>query len=449
MANELWLRNWRVLEASEPETFDEPKVFIAECLDKPEFCKNCGCVDRFYRHGVVTLDYKHLPAYRHRVIIRAKVVRYRCRDCGKTMMQPLPEMDPERGMTSALVDWIGWASIDHTYAYVAREIDVDEKTVRNISNDYIDRRLAEHKIEAPLVLGIDELTLMGQKRAIFVDIDGRKLLDIIPTMDKTAVANWITRLPNKQNVRIVTVDMHGPYIEVANLLLPKAKVVIDKWHVVSKANDRLDAVRNRQRRAGKTKKDRRNPHRGRRLLQAHGKNLSVHRRFILDGVLLNNPLLNDAWQAKERFYAIWESKSRNEAERLFDEWSASLPDTIPEFHALAKTVQDHRGPIFEYFRYPFTNAYTEARNRLVKDFARAGRGYAFKRIRAKALLKQSITSQPLVVCYLCMSHIDTSKGLTMTHPWATPERILCQRCTAKFHMWEEYERSYRSTQKSG
>lgn len=451
MANELWLPNWRVLDASKPRSFDEPKVFSAECLDAPEACKHCGCVGRLYRHGVITLDYRHLPAYRHRVIIRAKVGRYRCRECGKTMMQPLTDMDPARGMSKQLVEWIGYASIDDTYASIAREIDVDEKTVRNISDDYIDRRMSEHTVEAPLVLGIDELTLMGQKRAIFVDIDGKRLLDIIPTMDQAAVARWLTLLPNRQNVRIVTMDMHGPYADVVRDLMPRAKIVIDKWHVVSKANEKLDIVRNRHRRAGKTKAARRNPHRGRRLLQAHGKNLSPHRRFVLDGVLLNNPLLKDAWEAKEGFYAIWEAKSPHEAERLFDAWAASIPSTVPEFKDLFATVDKRRGPIFEYFRYPFTNAYTEARNRLVKDFARAGRGYAFKRIRAKAILKQNITSQPNIYCYLCMRPVDMS-GLTMVHPHTvgTPrERMMCKRCTANFHMWGEYKRLLDSTRNSG
>lgn len=449
MANELWLRNWRVLEASEPATFADAKVFTAECLDAPEACKHCGCVGRLYRHGVMTLDYKHLPAYRRRVIIRAKVARYRCRECGKTMMQPLTDMDPARGMTKDLVEWIGYASIDNTYASIARELDVDEKTVRNISDEYIDRKMAEHVIEAPLVLGVDELTLMGRKRSIFVDINGKKLLDIIESMDQGAISRWIARLPNKQNVRIVTMDMWGAYSTVVEDLLPKAKVVVDKWHVVSKANGKLDLVRNRFRRNAKLKRDRKNPHRGRRLLHAHGKNLSPHRRFILDGVLLNNPLLNDAWQAKEGFYAIWEATSRSDAEKRFSEWKASIPDTVPEFRDLAATVDNWHKQIFEYFRYPFTNAYTEARNRLVKDFARAGRGYAFKRIRAKAILKQNITSRPIEVCYLCMAHIDTENEVAMKHPWAVPERILCGRCTAKFHMEEQYAKSIRSTPKSG
>lgn len=51
MANELWLPNWRVLDASNPRSFEEPKVFTAECLDAPEACKHCGCVGRLYRHA--------------------------------------------------------------------------------------------------------------------------------------------------------------------------------------------------------------------------------------------------------------------------------------------------------------------------------------------------------------------------------------------------------------
>lgn len=454
MENALWLQSWTVLEATEPTTFDEPKMFTAECHEQPDACKHCGVVDRLYRHGIMPVRYKDAPAFGHRVLIHAKAQRYKCMDCNKTMMQPLPGIDSRRSMTKRLVRYIEEQSVHQTAASIGRVVDVDEKTVRQIGDGYLEKRMAQHVIEAPLVLGVDELTILGKKRSVFVDIVDKKLLDIIDAMDRKAVARWMSNLPNKDRVKVVTMDMWGAYRNVVAEVLPRAICVVDKWHIVSKANGKLDNVRNRFRRTSANKRDRRNPHRGRRLLHAHWKNLSPQRQFMLEGVLLNNQLLNDAWKCKEAFYAIWEAKERKEAERRFEAWEKAIPDTVPEFKDLAKTVRDWHVEIFNYFDRPFTNAYAEAeaRNRLIKDFARAGRGYRFAKIRAKAILTQPLTSKPMIVCELCIKHYEddmiySSVEEDPNHPGKM--RNLCRQCTILLHNVRQMDHLVFPTSKSG
>ena len=41
--------------------------------------------------------------------------------------------------------------------------------------------------------------------------------------------------------------------------------------------------------------------------------------------------------------------------------------------------------VFNYFDYPYTNAFTESSNRRVKDIQREGRGGDFKTVRAKMI----------------------------------------------------------------
>lgn len=44
--------------------------------------------------------------------------------------------------------------------------------------------------------------------------------------------------------------------------------------------------------------------------------------------------------------------------------------------------------IFNYFNSPFTNAYTESLNRLIKTTNNVGRGYSFEALKAKILFTQ-------------------------------------------------------------
>ena len=396
MNHALWLEGWLVTAVTET---DRTRTATATYIPLPSTCPKCGSVDRLYRHGVKAIDYRDTPSAGKQLVIRAEVKRFRCQDCLETSMQPLPDIDTRRRMTKRCVQHIATQGVPRTYADLARAIGIDEKTVRNICNERFAIMLAERTFDTPVVLGIDEMTLAGRKRTVFVDVANKRFLDLIDAMNRGKVERWLLRLAQKERVKCVTIDMWGPYKNAVRQLLPDAKIVVDKWHVVSKAGIALDRVRNRSRRASKTPK--KNPWAGKRLLQTSRHNLSPMRRMMVDGILANNPLLDAAWNAKEVFYDIWTAKTRAEAERMFDRWAASIPDSVElEFRPVAKMVENWRHEIFAYFDYPITNAYTEAMNGLVKIINRSGRGYSFEAIRAKALLMNH-SDGPLKKCTFC------------------------------------------------
>jgi transposase len=426
MNSALWLHGWLVTASTETR---EARIAEAVYAPLPSTCPKCGSVDRLYRHGVKPVDYVDTPSAGKQLIVRAHVKRFRCRDCLETSMQPLPDMDTKRRMTKRCVAYVEQQGAPRTYADLARTVGVDEKTIRNICNTKFERAMAERTIEAPIILGIDELTLLGRKRTIFVDIGGKRLLDMIDAMNRGRVERWLARLPNNESVRAVTIDMWGPYREAVRMVMPNAKIVVDKWHVLSKLNQALDRVRNQERRKSGSRK---NPHKGRRLLQTSRHNLSPMRQMLVEGMLANNPRIDAAWNAKEVFYDIWEVRPREDAERLFDRWAASIPDSIEaDFRPIAKMVENWRQEIFAYFDYPVTNAYTEAVNGLVKIANRAGRGYSFETIRAKALL---IEPGHLRECNACLGQYPESSFKSI-FPEGSPiiGAEYCTGCHYRFH----------------
>lgn len=449
--NALWLEDWTVNALDR-----RPDLTIADATyDRDiEVCPKCGVVGRLYRHGTKTVKYRDIPTFGHPLVIQAEVNRYRCRECGSTSMQELPAMDGQRRMTKRLVEYVVNQGIDQTYSAVARHIDVDEKTVRNMCEEHVQRIVEESLRVAPIILGMDELTIRKRKRTVFVDVSGRRLLDMIDSMSLAAVSRWVSLMPNRERVRIVTIDMWGSYRDVAAALLPNAVVVADKWHVVKKANEALDKVRGRFRKGAKGKLAK-NPRRGRIILHIKPEKLSPMKRMLLEGLLANNPLIKDAWECKEAFYAIWKGQpDRAEAERRFDEWKANIPATVKqedEFGDLAKTVDNWRTEVFNYFDHPFTNAYTESLNRITKDFNRAGRGYTFERIRAKALLKQPITSKPLLLCENCLGVFPQPMILERhIRPMTAGNRgtnsmMLCPSCHVRVHAAERLLHDVTST----
>ena len=102
---------------------------------------------------------------------------------------------------------------------------------------------AERNIKAPRVLGIDETHLNKKMRGVFTDTENNKLLEITEDNLKRTVKHTIQNMEGYEDIEVVTIDMWSGYRYACRELIPKATVVVDKFHVVQYANNALDKVR--------------------------------------------------------------------------------------------------------------------------------------------------------------------------------------------------------------
>lgn len=427
MNNALYLNDWTV-DAVEQPTRKEYRI-RARYDVLPEICPKCGSVGRLYKWATIPTEYLDAPVHGRKTIIVVEKQRLRCRDCGATCMQPLPDMHPVRALTKRAVEYVAEQTLHETNLSVARTLGIQEKTVRQIVDEANAEREANHKVYAPLVLGIDELKLQGEARAILTDVGHGRILDILPDRSFGTVHHWLSWLPERERIRVVTMDMWPAYRDATYLVLPNAIVVADKWHVQKYINAAVDRVRNRLAR-NLTRVQRRKALRGRRLLLTHRENLKPRAAFVLDGWLKNNPVLNDAWEMKEMFYGLWHAPDRATAEELFAEMKAGIrPSVAEEFGEFCRTVENWYAEVFAYFDHRKTNATTEALNGIVKIANRAGRGYHFKQIRARALFAPRRT-KPVVVCEECLGRFAPEDVPMLGVGW---HPRICQKCLG-FHI---------------
>jgi hypothetical protein len=98
------------------------------------------------------------------------------------------------------------------------------------------------------------------------------------------------------------------------------------------------------------------------------------------------PELYYGYQAKERFFGIYDAPDRKEGQERYNAWLGSLDMlTRVNFKELITAVENWKPEILNYFGTGATNAYTEAANGLAKLANRNGRGYSFEAIRAKII----------------------------------------------------------------
>lgn len=344
-----------------------------------------ACHNALYRHGSQRQTYLDTPMHGKRVLIEIDRKRYRCKVCGKTLFEPLPPMDGKRLATTRLVQHIERHCLRKTFAELSREVGVDDKTIRHIFDDYVARLKETIVFETPEVLGIDELKIIGQYRAMITNVDKLALFDMLPNRNKADLIAYFKVLPNKQKVRILTMDLWSVYRQVAQDQFPGRMVVADRFHVVRMANNSMEAVRKAIRK-GLATKDRLKLKDDRFVLLARQVNLDDKQRAKLEKWTEMYPALGAAYKAKEAFHDIYAHASKDDAQKAAQEWLRSVDkDVAWAFQDAMGALQSWWTEIFNYYEYPTSNAYTESINNLAKGMNRMGRGYSFDVIRARLL----------------------------------------------------------------
>jgi transposase len=371
-------------ELGRKELEDEYHV-KAEPAAISRLCPRCGELHRVQRHGNRSMFVRDLTSHGKRVMIHLDTPRLICKVCRKTFMAVIQEVDENYQMTERLVRWIGRQALEYTYAELAKQIGIDEKTVRSIFDAYVDRLEKDFRRETPAWLGIDEIKL-GRFRAIFTNLQDKTLVDMLPDRYYTSIVKFLESLPNKEKIEYVSTDMWRPYRLAVLKVLPQAKLVVDKFHVVSKANASLDAVR---RSIGKAdqKKQGTGLKKAHKLFAKRAADLSDEQYLTVSGWLNCFPLLASAYDLKERLYAVYEVETKEEAWAEYLNWEASVPlELAKPFKPVKTAFRNWKEYILNHFDDErITNAFTESFNAKVRRVYRNGHGYTFERLRAKVL----------------------------------------------------------------
>ncbi len=361
-------------------------VFTAETIPwRMVFCETCLSQDTVIKHGVREQSYLDLSIHGKKVEILIGRQRYRCKKCNGTFLEATPDIDDKRAMTNRLIKYIQEQSLRRTFTSMAEEIGVDEKTVRNVFSGHVADLEQRFKFETPRILGIDEVHLLKSIRCVLTNIEEATIFDMLETRSKNVVYQYLMNMPDRKTVELVAMDMWRPYRDAVRAAIPDARIIIDKFHIVKMANYALEAVRKRTR-ENQTRHGRRALMKDRFTLLRRKKNLDEKELLKLDIWTKNFPELGQAYTLKESFFDIWNCQTAIEAKEAYKVWKASIPLEIESiFEPLVISMTHWETEIFAFFDFPITNALTEAKNGVIKNINRNGRGYSFDVLRAKIL----------------------------------------------------------------
>ena len=133
--------------------------------------------------------------------------------------------------------------------------------------------------------------------------------------------------------------MWASYHDAVHEILPHAKLVVDKFHVLKLLSGCLETVR-KVVRASLTDKQRRTLMHDRFLLLRRAHDLDEQETLIVEAWLKNFLRLETAYHLKETFYDIYETQTEEAALHCYFAWFAGItPDVYEAFLPLTLAIE--------------------------------------------------------------------------------------------------------------
>ena len=337
-------------------------------------------------HDYRTQRVKDSPIQGKVVLWQYRKRRYRCPCCGKRFYEGNYLLPKRHRITNRLAALgIDQLRKKQSRKEIADSLGVSESSVGRWMN-----LLEFGKPDwLPKVLSIDEFrgnTEYGKFQCILTDPVHKKIVDVLPTRYHWQIYDYLREFPNRNQVQYFIMDMNREYLDIAKKLLPNAKIVIDRFHVVRYCTWALENVRKRVQ-VKLLPEQRKYFKRSRKLLLAHMKNLSAENKAAVERMLLMSCDLREAYLLKETFYDFMDSFNSAQAkERLRIFRTHAFVAELPEFVACLTMLKNWEPYILNAFDCPYSNGFTEGVNNKIKVLKRIAFGYrTFRNFRIRIL----------------------------------------------------------------
>lgn len=357
-------------------------------------CPRCGslqdkAVKRYEERQVRDLDISGKEVW-----LYLRVRQFEC-ECGHYFHEPFEWVVAGKSYTVRQAKFVFELCAKQPFSEVGAIINMNVKTVERL---YFQQ--AEAAIDLPQryaqvrKIGIDEVSLRkgkGEYCCVLTDLERGRQLDILPDRKKgTLIAHFQSLGPAFcQQIKHLSCDMWGPYTEVAKQCFPRAKVTIDRFHVVKALNDVLDTLRKTLRR---THPEQTAFKKLKWILFKREEVLTDEQHEALNQAFQHSQELRQAYQLRNSFHAIFDqAEDKKQAGRWLERWVQEVRFTKnPAWSRFLKTLTNWNDPILNFVESGISNAVTEGCNNLVRYVRRISFGIPnFEHMRLRVLVNST------------------------------------------------------------
>ena len=355
------------------------------------------------RHDQVVRRLAHVPFGWKPTILEVVVPRYRCLPCRRVWRHDIRPAAPSRGKLSRDAVMLAVKSVVVDRMAIAR-VAANLGVAWSTASDAILAAGTELLIDQPdcldgvTTVGVDEHVWRHTRRGdkyvtVIIDLTPTRtrtgtsrLLAVVEGRSKEALKTWLEAQTEafRHRVEVIAMDGFSGYKTAAVEAIDTVTTVMDPFHVVALAGDKLDQCRQRiqQDTLG---------HRGRSGDPLYGiRRVARTRAGLLTGKqqhrlakVFTDPdhiAFEATWNVYQDIIDAYQAEQPAEGKkimtRVINLLKTGLPAGLTELRTLGKTLQRRRDDILAFFDHPSTsNSPTEAINGLLEHLRGTTRGF--------------------------------------------------------------------------
>lgn len=345
-------------------------------------CPRCGG-SRLYRHGKAKpRRVLHSWSRGKRIYLLMSRQRWRCRGCSQSFNEG-GLLRPYSRLTRQAEEEALWELKEHSFSQVRRRLGIGYGTLRRL----LERRVNEEALswlegEGVISLGIDEHSFRHQDMVYTItEVKRRRVLGILKDDRIASLKAFLGKLP-EEKVKEACIDMKEGLWKAIKAVFPQAKVVVDPFHIIADANNRLDEARRLEQ-------------------EVRGKRVSIPKRVFLvgreklqeeqrqkvDDLLGCYPNLKGFYWAKEALRELYKQADKAMATKQLDNIILNLKaGDDAELVRWGNTLKHWREPILNHFDNGTTNGFTEGCHTKIKMLKRLSYGLRNVDVYARKML---------------------------------------------------------------
>ena len=319
-------------------------------------------------------------------LIRLKKRRFQCKNCRKVTVSETSLVQKNCQISEPLRQKVAQALVNRqALTHIAQDLAISTSTVHRKLKEFT---FKEDFSRLPEILSIDEFSYQKGKLAFIAqDFETKKIITILENRTQITIRNHFFRYSKeaRNSVKVVTVDMSGSYIPMIPKFFPKAKIVIDRFHIVQHMSRALNHTRIQL----MTQFDKKSLEY--RALKYYWKSvLKDSRKLSLNS--FRSRTFGETLTPKEclteiihlvpelkGYYNLYQlllfHLQEKNADYFFDLIEEALPHLNQTFKTALRTILHHKQHVINAIELPYSNAKLEATNKLIKDIKRNAFGF--------------------------------------------------------------------------
>jgi transposase len=380
---------WEVVESRFER---ESGTVYLEIRETPRLWESVRCPEEggqafCYDHTEV-LSWRHLNVFQHRCEITCRLPRGKCRQCGHVFRVRPPWEGLSTHFTKEFEAFALLLMREMPVSKVAEVVGETDTRLWRMLFRQVDAAYAEADFSNVCCVGVDEMSVRQGREylSVFADLVRKRVLFATEGKDHWVWDAFVAVLEqhngHRHAITQVSMDMSPAYQQGVRESCRNAQVVFDKFHVIARANEAVDKVRQAEVRVGGAGVWAA-LQRSQWLWRKNPENLTEQEQARLAQIDQKRLCTAKAYQMRLVLQDIYRSASAAVARRRFRVWcrwvrwvARRQPQNLLRWMLkVADSVEKHLAGILAHWKWGVTNAFMEGLNSVFSATKRKARGY--------------------------------------------------------------------------